>query len=129
MRGGAGILDDGHTSRALDGPESGRAVDAGAREHDADGAGTIAPGHRLEHEIDRRPRVVDELRAAQLDPATGDEQVHVRRRDVNDAGDDLVVVRGLADLEPTVPSKEIRQETVVMRMKMLDDQDRRPEIA
>src|SRR5262249_16684073 len=52
------------------------------------------------------------------------EQMHVRRGHVHDAGNDLVVVDRLPDLELRVPSQDIGQETVVIGMEVLDDEDR-----
>jgi hypothetical protein len=80
-----GILDDRDASGLLDGGQAGGPVIQDARQHDADDAGPEGARRRAEQDVDRRP--VQVLAGTSVHPhrLLGQEQMMVRRRDVNPA--------------------------------------------
>ena len=72
---------------------------------------------------------MDELRVGQRQRAIGvDEQVAVRRRDVDRAHGDPFAFLRLFDMQHRSPAQNVGDQTAMTRIKMLDDDERHREV-
>ena len=121
------VLHDRGAALLLDGADAGRPVEPRAREDHADRALLERGGHRLEEQIDGRPREVDQLGAGERHVALRHQEVVVGRRDVDRAGTDRLVVVRLLHGHLRVPPEQIGEQALVARVEVLDDEHRRAE--
>src|SRR5439155_578524 len=102
---------------------AGGPVEARAGQDDPDRAVPVGRGHRLEQEVDRGAREVDQLRAGERDVAVRHQEVRVGLRDVGGARLDALAVDRLLDGHAGVAAEEVREQALVAWVEMLDDED------
>jgi hypothetical protein len=119
------VLHDRDAAALLDPGEAGRAVVVRARQDDADRGRAVGVGHRLEEDVDRRPRLLDALRERQGEPARLDKQVVVGGSQVNAAALDRQLVLRLQHRSRDSPRQELgKRFGRGFRMPVLCDDDR-----
>src|SRR5215207_5186059 len=119
-----GILHDGHATPRLDRQQPHAPVVEGSREDDADHPRTVDPSGRAEQRVDRRPRVILTRSTGELDPAGADEQMAVRRGDIDASGFNCLAVPGVGGWQRTGPAQSLREPADGVWRNVNDDQER-----
>jgi len=104
------VLGDGDSAEVLDHLQPLAAVVEGAGEDDADHARAVAPGRRPEERIDGRAKAVLARTPRHADGPVLDEQVAVRRRDVEPSVAETFAVDRVCRRERPCTAHDLRQE-------------------
>ena len=117
--GGFGRLRHHHAAFALDGAHTQRAVTAGAREHDADGALPLVLCQRGKEKVDGQALATRRHRVKQLQRATQKSHVAVRRDDVGAVDSHRHAVFHLKHLHAGVALDQLDQHAFVVGRQVL----------
>ena len=114
------ILHNGYAAAPLHGRQAGGAVSQRARENNADNAGAIRERGRTKERVDSRPAVV--LSGPTYDGSLSvfEQQVKIRRRDIDAAGLDCLAVTGVSGRKRPGAGKELWQYACTLGRKVDD---------
>ena len=118
-----GILHDGHATPRLDRQQPHAPVVEGSREDDADHPRTVGPGGGTKQRIDRRPTMILARSAGELDPAGADEQMAVRRGDIEASRLNDLAVLGVGGRQRTGPAQNLGEPADGVWRNVDDDQE------
>jgi hypothetical protein len=117
-------LRETETAMLLDGLQAQRAVTAAARENDADGLFLLIFGERSEEDIDRLAVLARRRRCRHAKSPALDRHHGVRRDDEDMVRGERHAVLGLHHRHLGVIARELDQQALVMRVEMLDQDER-----
>src|SRR5215211_3223420 len=122
------ILHDGHATSCLDCQQPHAAVVEGPREDDADHPRTVDPGGGAKQRSDRWPTMILARSTGELDPAGADEQMAVRRGDIDASGFNCLAVPGVGGWQRTGPAQNLGEPADGVWRNVNDDHERRWEV-
>jgi hypothetical protein len=123
-----GRLHDGDAAALLDRPQPRRAVVEDAGQDDADGALAVQVRGRAKERVDGRTVAIVFGTARDAHSVIVDEEVMVRRRDVDVRGADEVAVLGSNDRQPRIASQDLDEVAAPVGLEVHDDEERRREV-
>jgi hypothetical protein len=122
------VLREGHAACRVDRADAVRAVRAGAGQHDADRRVALVLGDRGEQHVDRGLWFGAPRRGRESQVLVVENDVPVRRRDVDDVRLDPHAVLDLADRERRLAGEQLDEQALVSGRQVLRDHVRHPRV-